>query len=145
MPSSRQQLLPIACATLRQAGQHRQRGAMQTDRLGVRETGRGHLGGPAVVADRTVAASAAHVLLGQLRRHRVGVVGVQQLETLRDPAVQQPAPRRCDVGVGMLAEQVVREVVTVPGLTQDAIAPQLVDGVHHGVGFQIARLGDQVE
>ena len=102
-------------------------------------------GGAAVVADRPVGAPAAGVLLGELRRHGVGVVGVQQLQALRDAPVQQPAPGRAHVRVGGVAEQVVGEVVAATDLAQDAAAPQLVDRADHGVGGEVGGLGEQVE
>src|SRR5262249_60467849 len=82
---------------------------------------------PPVVGQRPVAPPAPGVLLRELRRDRVGVVGVEQLEALRDAPVQQPPFRRADLGVCSFAEPVVGEVVAVAELLHDSAPPQLVD------------------
>jgi hypothetical protein len=65
------------------------------------------IGGAPVVGHRPRRPAAPGVLLGQLSGDRVDVVGLEQLESLGNPPVQQPALRRADVGVGRVAEQIV--------------------------------------
>jgi hypothetical protein len=59
---------------------------VQPDRLVVGERPGGHLGRLLVVVHRLLALAAAGVLLGQLRRGRVRVVGLQPFERLGTPA-----------------------------------------------------------
>ena len=123
----------------------RQRLLVQPDGLGVAEPGRRDLGRSLVVGQRPRGPPAAGVLLRELGRDRVGVLGVEQLEALGDPAMQEPAFRRADRRVCRVAQQVVGEVVAVPELVHDPAPPQLVDRLHDGVGLQVTGLGEQVK
>ena len=109
------------------------------------EHARGDVGGAPVVGHRPLRPPAAGILLRELSRDRVRVVGVQQLESLRHAPVQQPALRRADLRVCRIAEQIVGEVVAVAELAHDPAAPQLVDRRHDDAGVEVTRLGEQVE
>ena len=139
------ELAPVPVFALRQAAHDRQRLLVQPDRLGVGEHARGELGGAAVVGHRPARPPAARVLPGELSRDGVRVVGVQELEGLGHPAVQQPPLRRAYLRVCRLPEQVVGEVVAVAELAHDPAPPQLVDRSHHGAGVEVARLREQFE
>ena len=103
------------------------------------------VGCPPVIDHGPLRPPAADVLLRQLRRDRGRVIGVQQLQSLRHAPVQQPAPRRADLRVCRIAEQIVGKVVTVTELAHNPAAPQLVDRRHHGADVEVTRLGEQVK
>ena len=139
------QLALVALPARRLGGHDRQRLAMQPDRLGRGEPGRGHLGGPHVVLPGPVGPAAPVVLLGEQRRVVVVPGGGGQLQRLREPPVQQPPLRRADQVVGGVPEQVVGEVVAGAPGADHPTAPELVDGPGHLLGGQVAGLGEDVE
>jgi hypothetical protein len=118
---------------------------VQPDRLGVGEHARCDISRAPVVGHRPLGSPAPGILLGELSRYHVGVFGVEQLETLSDAPVQQPAFRGADLRVRRFAEHVVGEVVAISELVDDPAPPQLVDRAHHDVGVEVACLGEQVE
>ena len=69
---------------------------VQPDGLGVGKHPGGELGGPLVVGNRALGPPGPRVLLGELGRDPVRVLGVQQFQALGDAPVQQPAFRRAD-------------------------------------------------
>ncbi len=111
----------------------------------MREPGRRDLGRPLVEGQRPRGPPAPGILLRQLGCDGVDVPGVQQLEDLGDPPVQQPASRRADRRVRRFAQQVVGEVVAVAELPHDPAPPELVHCLHDGISVKVARLGEQVE
>ena len=92
----RPDLAEVPLGAGRQVCDERQRGVVETDGLGVGEHAGGHLGGPVVVLERPDRVAGTGVLVGQLGGHLVGAPGVQDLERLGQPAVQQPPGRRAD-------------------------------------------------
>ena len=103
------------------------------------------IGCPPVIDHGLLRPPAADVLLRELRRDRGRVIGVQQLQSLRHAPVQQPAPRRADLRVRRIAEQIVGKVVAVTELPHDPAAPQLVDRPHYGAEVEVTGLGEQVK
>jgi hypothetical protein len=80
---------------------------VQPDRLGVGKSARRDVGRTPVVGHRPLGPPAPRILLGELSRDRVGVLGVEQLEALRDAPVQQPPSWRADLGICRFAEHFV--------------------------------------
>ena len=115
------------------------------DRLGVGEHAGGDLTGPVVVLDGPGTQTRPRVLVGQLPGHLVGRTGVQELQRLGEPPVQQPSSRGADQVVGGLPQQVVGEVVAAAQLAHDAQPPELVDGLHHVIGGQVGGLAEQLQ
>ena len=141
----RADLQQVAVEAVRQLRELPERGLVQVDRLGVREDAGGGLRGAVVVLECPGAVSGTGVLVGQLPRHLVGAAGVQELQRLRQSAVQEPARGRADLLVRRVAQQVVGEVVAAAGLVQDPQPPQLVDRADDRVGVEVRRLAEQLE
>ena len=60
--------------------------------------------------------------------------------------MDQPAPRGSDRSVGDLAKAVVAEIPALVGLrADDMAAPELVEGAHERVFFEVACLSEQIE
>ncbi len=97
--------------------------AVQPDGLGVGEPAGRDIGGPLVVGHRPLRPPGPRILLGELGRDAVRVLGVEQFQALGDAPVQQPAFRRADLRVGRLAQQVMGEVVAIPELPHDPAPP----------------------
>jgi hypothetical protein len=70
---------------------------------------------------------------------------VDQLKALRETPVQQPAPRRADLRIGGLTQQVVAEVVATRELLHDPAPPQLIYRFNYRVSVEVAGLGEQFE
>jgi hypothetical protein len=111
----------------------------------VSEPARRDIGGPPVVIHRPLRAAAPGILVGQLARDRVRILGAQQFQSLGDATVQQPPPGGVHPGVGGLAEQVVGKVISVAEFPQDPKQPQFVDRAHDSVSVQVTGLGEQIE
>ena len=141
----RADLQQVAVEAVRQLRELPERGLVQVDRLGVSEDAGGGLRGAVVVLECPGAVSGTGVLVGQLPRHLVGAAGVQELQRLRQSAVQEPARGRADLLVRRVAQQVVGEVVAAAGLVQDPQPPQLVDRADDRVGVEVRRLAEQLE
>jgi hypothetical protein len=85
------------------------------------------------------------VLFGQLSGDIVLALALENLETLRDPTVQQPSLRWRYQRVRRITYQVVGEVVSAGMFCEDALPPQLVDRAHHRVDLEIASLCEQIK
>jgi hypothetical protein len=85
------------------------------------------------------------VLFGQLSGDIILALALENLETLRDPTVQQPSLRWRYQCVRRITYQVVGEVVAGGLFSEDAVPPQFVDRADHDVDVEIAGLGKQIE
>ena len=140
------QLELITLAPGRKIGQQLDCTAVATNGIAKREDLGGVLSRDRVVADRPLRGLGAVVLLGQGGRHGPPVTAREQLDGLRDPAVQQRPQRRGRQLVCRLAQQVVGEVVCRTLVApDDPASPQLVDCVDDDVLGIVARLGEQPE
>ena len=83
---------------------------------------------------------------GNRRAHLVQSIREKKLQSLRDPPMDEPAPRRSDRRVGDLAKAIVAEIPALVGLSADDVAaPELVEGAHKRIFFEVASLGEKVE
>ncbi len=103
------------------------------------------MGGPLVVGHRPLGPPAPGILLGELDRNAIRVLGVKQFQGLGDAPVQQPAFRRADPRICRFAQQVMGEVVAIPEFPHDPAPPQLVNCLHNQVGVQVRCLSEQIE
>jgi hypothetical protein len=111
----------------------------------VREHARRDFRGPHMIRHRASRAASPLVVVGD-GRSGSRVVGAGQLQRLGHAAVQEGPPRRADLAVGGVPQQVVEEVVAGRRvLADDAAPPQLVHRPDHRVAVEVAGLGEQVE
>jgi hypothetical protein len=111
----------------------------------VREHARRDFRGAHVIRHRAGLAASPLVVVGD-GRSGSRVVGVGQLQRLGHTAVQEGPPRRADLAIGGVPQQVVEVVVAGRRvLADDAAPPQLVYCPDHRVAVKVAGLGEQVE
>ena len=96
--------------------------------------------------DRRGGEAGGLVVRRDLGAHRVEVRGVEQLERLGDPPVEQPSPARADARIRGVADPVMAEVVGVEALLADDLAlPQLVERPDQAGLLELARLFEDLE
>ena len=136
----------VSIASCRQRPDDRQRVRETADRFfGSRHAHR-HRGRAFEKRHRPRRLTAPFEVHGNRRAHFVQSIGEKKLHSLRDPPMDEPAPRRSDRRVGDLANAIVAEIPSLVRLNADDVAaPELVERAHERVLFEVACLGQEVE
>ena len=133
----------VSITAVGHGGEKLARSGQEGERVAVGEHRGRHFCRALEVSQRTLGVSRQPILLGDLRRNRVGVPGPEQFECLGEPAVQQPTPCWGDSVIGRATQQIMREVVAIPDLPNDPPPPQLVDSDNDSLDVEVAGLGQQ--